>query len=118
MTFGYGVHLAVDVVRGLAVGFVVAPANRNEKRVMPQLLIRLIIAGFHIKTLIADTQYSSSFTRWFCGLWNITPIIPYPRNHFKHVKAILRVDKLFRAYGPKRQVQLYHRRSANERSNA
>jgi transposase len=118
VTLGYGVHLAVDVVKGLVVGFVVAPANRNEKRVLPHLLMRLIMAGFRVKTLIADTQYSSRVIRRLCSLWNIAAIIPYPKNHFKHVKGLLRVDKLFRAHGPKRQVQLYHKRSANERGNA
>jgi len=118
VTLGYGVHLAVDAVRGLVTGFVVVPANRNEKRVLPQLFIRLVMAGFHIKTLIADTQYSSNSVRILCSLCKITAIIPYPKNQFKHVKGLLRVDKLFRAHGPKRQVQLYHKRSADERSNA
>ena len=76
------------------------------------------MAGFRIKTLMADTQYSSSFTRFFCGLWNITTIIPYPKNHFKHVKGLLRVDRLFHVHGPREQVRLYHKRSANERGNA
>jgi hypothetical protein len=118
VTLGYGVHLAVDAVRGLVTGFVVVPANRNEKRVLPHLLIRLVMAGFHIKTLIADPQYSSNAVRILCSLCKITAIIPYPKNHFKHVKGLLRVDRLFRAHGPKRQVQLYHKRSADERSNA
>ena len=54
----------------------------------------------------------------FCSLCKITAIIPYPKNQFKHVKGLLRVDKLFRAPGPRRQVKLYHKRSADERSNA
>ncbi|MCJ7505958.1 transposase [Candidatus Bathyarchaeota archaeon] len=118
VTLGYGVHLAVDVVRGLVIGFVVVPANRNEKRVLPHLLIRLVMTGFHIKTLIADTQYSSNLIRILCSLCKITAIIPYPKNQFKHVKGLLRVDRLFRAHGPKKQVKLYHKRSANERGNA
>jgi len=118
VTLGYGVHLAVDVVRGLVAGFVVVPANRNEKRVFPHLLIRLAMAGFRIKTLIADPQYSSNTIRILCSLLRITAIIPYPKNQFKHVKGLLRVDKLFRAHGPKPQVELYHKRSADERSNA
>jgi len=115
---GYGVHLAVDVVKGLVVGFLVVPANRNEKRVLPHLLMRLITASFRIKTLIADSQHSSRFIRRLCNLFGITAIIPYPKNHLKHVKGLLRVDRLFRAHGPKGQVQLYHKRSANERGNA
>jgi hypothetical protein len=115
---GYGVHLAVNAVKGLVTGFVVVPANRNEKRVLPHLLIRLVMAGFRVKTLIADPQYSSNAVRILCSLCKITAIIPYPKNQFKHVKGLLRVDKLFRAHGPKRQVQLYHKRSADERSNA
>jgi len=118
VTLGYGVHAAVDAARGLVIGFVVAPANRNEKRVFPHLLMQLIVAGFRIKTLIADSQYSSRLTRLLCSLLNVTAIIPYPKNHFKHVKGLLRVDRLFRAHGPKRQVKLYHKRSANERGNA
>lgn len=115
---GYGAHMAVDVVRNLITGFVVVPANRNEKRVLPTLVVRLIVAGFKLKTLIADPQYSSSLIRCFLGILKITPIIPYPVNQMKHVKGLLRVDKLFRAHGPKRQVKLYHKRSANERDNA
>jgi len=118
VTLGYGVHLAVDVVIGLIIAFVVAPANRNEKRVFPHLFIRLVMAGFRVKTLIADSQYSSNTIRILCSLLRITTIIPYPKNQFKHVKGLLRVDKLFRAHGPKRQVKLYHKRSADERSNA
>ena len=118
MTLGYGVHLAVDVVKGLVIGFVVAPANRNEKHVFPYLLMQLIVAGFRIRTLIADPQYSSRLTRLLCSLWGITAIIAYPRNQLKQVKGLLRVDRLFRAHGPKRQVTLYHKRSANERGNA
>jgi hypothetical protein len=62
--------------------------------------------------------YSSNPVRILCSLCKITAIIPYPKNQFKHVKGLLRVDRLFRAHGPKRQVQLYHKRSADERSNA
>jgi len=94
------------------------PANRNEKRVLSQLFIRLAMAGFRIKTLIADPQYSSNRIRTLCNLLHITTITPYPRNQFKHVKGLLRVDKLFRVHGPAEQVKLYHKRSADERSNA
>jgi len=118
VTLGYGAHLAVDVVIGLIIGFVVAPANRNEKRILPLLVVRLIVAGFKLKTLIADSQYSSSLIRYFLSLLKITPIIPYPANQMKHVKGLLRVDKLFRARGPKREVKLYHKRGADEGSNA
>ena len=118
VTLGYGVHMAVDVVKGLVIGFVVAPANRNEKHIFPRLLMQLIVAEFRIKTLIADSQYSSRLTRLLCSLWSITAIIPYPRNHFRHVKGLLRVDRLFRAHGPRKQVNLYHKRGANERGNA
>ena len=99
-------------------GFVVVPANRNEKHVLPTLIVRLIVAGFRVKTLIADPQYSSSLIRCFLSILKITPVIPYPANQMRHVKGLLRVDKLFRVHGPKRQVKLYHKRSANERSNA
>jgi hypothetical protein len=68
VTLGYGVHMAVDVVKGLIVEFVVAPANRNEKHVFPRLLMQLIVAGFRIKTFIADSQYSSRLTRLLCSL--------------------------------------------------
>ncbi|MCJ7505423.1 transposase, partial [Candidatus Bathyarchaeota archaeon] len=118
MTLGYGVHLAVNVAKGLIVRFVVAPANRNEKRVLPTLIVRLIVAGFKLKTLIADPQYSSSLIRLFLSILKIAPVIPYPANQMRHVKGLLRVDKLFRVHGPKRQVKLYHKRSADERSNA
>jgi IS5 family transposase len=117
VTLGYGVHLAVDIVRGRVIGFVVVPANRNEKRALSQLLIRLVMAGFRVRTLMADTQYSSNAARVLCSLCRITAIIPYQKNQFKHVKGLLRVDRLLRASGPKRQVQLYHKRSADERSN-
>ncbi|MFH0848929.1 MAG: transposase, partial [archaeon] len=118
VTLGYGVHLAVDVVKGLVVGFIVAPANRNEKRVLPILIVRLIVAGFRVKTLIADPQYSSRLIRSFLSILKITPVIPYPTNQMRQVKGLLRVDKLFRVHGPRKQVKTYHKRSADERSNA
>ena len=118
VTLGYGVHIAVDVVKGLIIGFIVAPGNRNEKHVFPYLLMQLIIAGIRIRTLIADPQYSSRLTRLLCSLWGITAIIPYPRNQLKQVKGLLRVDRIFHVHGPARQVKLYHKRSADERSNA
>ena len=71
-----------------------------------------------LRASLADSQHSSNFIRSLCSLWSITAIIPYPRNHFRHVKGLLRVDRLFRAHGPRRQVKLYHKRSANERGNA
>jgi len=118
VTLGYGVHLAVDILKGLIIGFIVAPANHNEKRVLPTLIVRLIVAGFKIKTLIADPQYSSHLIRSFLNILKINAIIPYPANQMRKVKGLLRVDRLFRAHGPKRQVQLYHKRSVDERSNA
>jgi hypothetical protein len=117
VTLGYGVHMAVDVVKGLVVGFVVAPAHRNEKHVLPTLIMRLMVAGFRFRVVIADPQYSSRFIRFFLSLLKITPIIPYPRNQMRQVKGLLRVDRLFRAHGPKKQVELYHKRGANERGN-
>lgn len=118
MTLGYDVHMAVDIAKSLIIGFVVAPANRNEKHVFPRLLMQLIIAGIRTKTLIADSQYSSRPTRLLCSLWSITSIIPYWRNQLRQMKGLLRVDKFFRTHGPRRQVKLYHKRSANERGNA
>jgi len=114
VTLGYGVHLAVDVVKGFVVGFVVAPANRNEKHVFPRLLMQLIVAGFRIKTLIADSQYSSEAFRDEVRHLDVEPVIPYPRNQMKG-KKVLRVDRKFRSHGPAKLKRLYRRRSAVER---
>ena len=114
VTLGYGVHLAVDVVKGFVVGFVVAPANRNEKHVFPRLLMQLIVAGFRIKTLIADSQYSSEAFRDEVRHLDVEPVIPYPRNQMKG-KKVLRVNRKFRSHGPAKLKRLYRRRSAVER---
>ncbi len=45
VTLGYGIHVTVDVVKGLVIGFVVAPANCNEKHILPYLLKQLVGCG-------------------------------------------------------------------------
>lgn len=60
---GYKLHLSVDSERMLPLASIVAPANQNEKRHSPTLLEKtrqvLQKAGAKLRSMIADSQYSS-----------------------------------------------------------
>ena len=111
---GYKLHLSIDYGRMLPLASIVAPANQNEKKHSSTLLERtrhiLRKAGANLRSIMADSQYSSREIRRTVD----EAIIPYPANQKRGVKDLLRVDKKFRTYGPQDQKRKYHKRPAIE----
>jgi len=64
---GYKLHLSIDFGRMLPLASIVAPANQNEKKHSSTLLERtkqtLRKAGSKLRSIIADSQYSSKEIR-------------------------------------------------------
>jgi hypothetical protein len=114
---GYKLHVSVDQRRILPLAEVIAPANENEKRHAPSLVerTRMVLgrADARLRSLIADSQYSSAKVR---GLVE-TAVIPYTASQMRGVD-VLRVDRRFRTHGPEVEVVEYRRRPAVEASFA
>jgi len=115
VVLGYGIHLAVDTASEMPLAAVVEPANANEKRVAPTLLRKAVKQKRKIKSVVADSQYSSENFRQEIQHLGGEPVIPYPKNQIKD-KPVLRVDRTFHSHGPLRLKKLYRRRSAVERT--
>ena len=85
-----------------------APANENEKKHAPGLVEKtravLVRAGGLVRSLMADSQYSSAAVR---GLVSDS-VIPYTAN--QRGEGILRVDRRFRTHGPAGLVAEYRKR--------
>jgi len=93
---------------------IVEPANVNEKKIAT----RLRDARKHrcrVRSVVADSQYSSEAFRKQAWHTDAEPVIPYPKNQMKG-KRVLRVDKRFRSHGPWRLKRLYRKRSSVERT--
>ncbi len=105
---GYKLHVAVDHKTMLPLATLLAPANDNEKKHAPGLVEKaravLVRAGGLVRSLVADSQYSSSAVR---GLVSDS-VIPYTAN--QRGEGILRVDRRFRTHGPPGLVAEYHKR--------
>ena len=110
---GYKLHLSIDHRRILPLASVLAPANENEKRHGPALLKKtkrvLREAGARLRSMIADSQYSSEKIRQEVE----EAVIPYPSNQ-RRGEEVLRVDRKFRVHGPEDQRRKYHKRPAVE----
>ncbi len=110
---GYELHTSVDPKRILPLASVLAPANENEKRHASTLVdrTRMVLgkAGARLRSLIADSQYSSERVRSLVE----HAVIPYMGNQRCGGDA-LRVDRLFRTHGPEDLVEVYRRRPAVE----
>jgi len=106
---GYKLHVSVDDRRILPLAVVLVPANENEKRHAPTLVERtrgvLDRAGARLRSLVADSQYSSSRMRSLVE----DAVIPYMSNQ-RRGEDVLRVDRRFRTHGPEEMVARYHRR--------
>jgi len=115
---GYKLHISIDHERRLPLASILAPANENEKKHCPTLLEKtrqlLTKAGTKLRTVIADSQYSSKKVRESAP----EAIIPYPANQRRGVKNLLRVDRKFRTHGPEDQKNQYHKRSSVEAVNS
>ena len=111
---GYRLHLAVDVKSELPIAMIVVSANENEKKHSVGLL-RKASEYVKPKKLLADSQYSSGSLRENAMELGALPVIPYPKNQFKNVRGILRVDRKFRSHGPTKFKVAYKKRVAVER---
>jgi hypothetical protein len=67
------------------------------------------------KKLLADSQYSAGNLRETALINGALPVIPYPKNQFKGVRGVLRVDRKFRSHGPQKLKVAYGKRVAIER---
>ena len=116
---GYKVHVAADAKSDLPLALVTAPANENEKKHASKLLDKASKATKRrLKTLVADSQYSSRRLRNQTAAHGVRPVIPYPANQRRRERGLLRVDKHFRTHGPADERRIYRHRSAVERVNS
>jgi len=113
---GYKAHIAADSESELPVAFIAAPANENEKKHAYNLLEKTLRATKgRVRTLIADSQYSSRKLRENISTHGVEAVIPYPAYQCPKKKELLRVDKHFRTHGPTRERRIYQRRASIER---
>jgi len=112
---GYGVHLAVDTRSEMPLAVIVESANVNEKKISTRLLHKALRGKRRMKSVVADSQYSSEAFRDEARRLGVEPVIPYPKNQMKG-KRVLRVDRRFRSHGPWRLKRLYRKRSSVERT--
>jgi len=115
VTLGYGIHLAVDTGSEMPLAVIVGSANVNEKKLAAKLLRKALRRKREVRSVVADSQYSSGAFRVEAQQCGVEPVVPYPRNQMKR-KRVLRVDRRFRSHGPWRLKRLYRKRSAVERT--
>ena len=116
---GYKLHVATDAKSELPVAVIAALANENEKKHAPVLFRKAWEVTEHrMKTLVADSQYSSRKLREQLSAYGVKAAIPYPANQSGNGYYVLRVDKYFRTHGPAEERQIYKHRSATERVNS
>jgi IS5 family transposase len=105
---GYKLHVAVDHRSVLPLATLLAPANEYEEKHASPLVerARMVLgkAGARLRSLVADSQYSSRRVR---GLVEDS-VIPYTSN--QRGGDVLRVDRRFRVHGPAGLVVEYHKR--------
>jgi transposase len=92
----------------LPLATLLAPANDNEKKHAPSLVERARVvlgeAGVKLRSLVADSQYSSGKVRDLVE----EAVIPYTSN--QRGGDVLRVDRRFRTHGPTEDRVKYHKR--------
>jgi transposase len=116
---GYKLHVATDAKSELPIAVIAASANENEKKHAPRLFRRAWKATEHrMKTLVADSQYSSRKLREQLSAYGVKAVIPYPANQTRNDPDALRVDRHFSTHGPIVEKQIYKQRSATERVNS
>jgi hypothetical protein len=105
---GFKLHIAVDHRSVLPLATILAPANDNEKKHAPSLIERtknvLEKAGARLRSLVADSQYSSKAVRCLVE----ESVIPYTSN--QRGGDVLRVDRRFRTHGSAEERVKYHKR--------
>jgi IS5 family transposase len=116
---GYKLHVAADAKSELPLAVVAAPANENEKKHASKLFNKALkTTGKQVKTLIADSQYSSRKLRNHASAHGARAVIPYPANQHRGEKRLLRVDRYFRTHGPVCERRIYRQRASVERMNS
>ncbi len=116
---GYKLHMAADTKSELPLAVTVAPANENEKKHASMLFDKTVrTTGKHVKTLVADSRYSSRKLRDQVSAYGAGAVIPYPANQRRGEKRLLRVDRYFRTHGPAVDRRAYRQRAAVERMNS
>jgi transposase len=116
---GYKLHMAIDAKSELPLAVIVAPANDNEKKHAPVLFRRALkVTKGRMKLMVADSQYSCKSVRDQAAEVGVRVVIPYPTNHLRGQKGLLRVDRYFRTHGPTREKRAYKLRSSIERVNS
>ena len=116
---GYKLHIATDAKSELPIAVIAAPANENEKKHAPALFRKAWKVTEHrMKTLVADSQYSSRKLREQLSANGVKAVIPYPPNQSREEADVLRVDKYFRTHGSAEEKQIYTLRGAVERVNS
>jgi hypothetical protein len=105
---GFKLHVAVDHRSTMPLATILAPANDNEKKHAPSLIERTRVVlgkvGAKLRSLVADSQYSSGKVRELVD----ESVIPYMSN--QRGEDVLRVDRRFRTHGPAEDVVKYHKR--------
>jgi len=105
---GYKLHVASDAKFELPLVVIAAPANRNGKKHASALFRKALKSTKQrMKTLVADSQYSSRKLGEQLSARNVKTVILYPSNQGKEKKTLLRVDKYFRTHGPACERQTY-----------
>jgi IS5 family transposase len=116
---GYKLHVAADAKSELPLAVVAAPANDNEKKHAPALFHQAWkITEHRMKTLVADSQFSSRKLREQLATQGVRAVIPYPANQGRGEATLLRVDKYFRTHGAVVEKRIYAQRGAIERVNS
>ncbi len=76
---GYKLHVAADAKSKLPLAVITAPANENEKKHASKLFDKTMrTTGKHMKTLVADSQYSCRKLRDKISAHEARAVIPYP----------------------------------------
>ena len=83
VVLGYGVHLAVDTRSEMPLAVIVEPANVNEKKISTGLLFKALRGKRKVKSVVADSQYSSEAFRDEARRMGAEPVVPYPRNQMR-----------------------------------
>jgi len=113
---GYKMHVAADSGSELPLAIILAPANENEKKHAHKLLQKTLMATKgRVRTLVADSQYSSRKMREKISTHGVEAVISYPAYQCPKEEGLLRVDKHFRTQGPTRERRIYRRRASIER---
>jgi hypothetical protein len=110
---GYRVHTACCTKYELPIAYTVAPCNENDKLYFEPLLERVHRLGVRFRSVLADSQYSSSNVRDAAEWLGTEPVIPHRRD--SRLRDAFKVGVDFVAKGAKRIVELFKRRWSIER---